>query len=156
MNTGQCVFCDELLDDSDEHIIPACLNGRLRSKNIVCHKCNTVKFGLRLDPVVKKLVNTTLLVLGLENGNAIHSEDPGGTKYLFGKKGKVFHIKPELRKIKLDGKTLISVSGNRKKAIELYAKQVAEFIKQGYTPLRSDIRVVQELHLRFALIVNLK
>jgi len=139
-NTGKCIFCDNPLDNSDEHIIPDCLNGRLRSTKLICHTCNTKKFGRELDPIIKQLFNTTLLVLGLKNANSVHSEDPEGTKYLYSKTGKVSHIKPELTEIKKDGKTYISVNGDKKNAVKYFAKHTAELVKKGYKPLKFDIK----------------
>lgn len=143
-NIENCIFCNASLDNSDEHIIPNCLNGRLRSTKIICHNCNTSKFGAVLDPIVKKLFNTTLLVLGFENANSVHSEDPEGKKYLYTKEGKLSPIRPELTEIKKDGKTYISVNGDDKNAIKYFAKQATEFIKKGYKPIKFDLKKINE------------
>jgi hypothetical protein len=138
-NISNCIFCNNPLDNSDEHIIPDCLNGRLRSTKLICHTCNTKKFGRELDPIVKQLFNTTLLVLGLKNANSVHSEDPEGTKYLYRKTGEVSHIKPELTEVKKDGKTYIIVDGDKKNAVKYFAKHTAELLKMGYKPLKFDV-----------------
>lgn len=139
-----CIFCDNPLDNSDEHIIPDCLNGRLHSTKLICHACNSEKFGRVLDPVVKQLFNTTLLVLGIKNANSVHSEDPEGTKYLYSKTGKVSHIKPELTKIKKDGKTYLIVNGDKKNAIKYFNKQSEELIKKGYKQLKYDYKEIED------------
>lgn len=141
-NISNCIFCDNSLDNSDEHIIPDCLNGRLRSTKLICHSCNTKKFGKNIDPIVKKLFNTTLLVLGLKNANSVHSEDPEGTKYLYSKTGEVFPIKPELTEIKVDGKTYISVYGDKKNSIKYLSKHTADLLKKGYKPIKFDIKEI--------------
>ena len=129
-NIDNCIFCKKPLDNSDEHIIPDCLNGRLHSTKLICHTCNLNKFGRELDPIVKQLFNTTLLVLGLKNANSVYSETPEGIKFLYNKTGKVSHIKPELTEIKKDGKTYINVTGDKKNAVKYFAKQAAELLKK--------------------------
>lgn len=143
-NIDNCIFCKKPLDNSDEHIIPDCLNGRLHSTKLICHACNSVKFGLKVDPIVKQLFNTILLVLGLKNANSAHSEDLEGIKYLYSKTGKVSRIKPELTEIKKDGKTYLSVNGDKKNAVKYFNKRAAELLKKGYKPLKFEIKEIND------------
>lgn len=51
-----CALCDVIIDDtnqSDEHIIPQAIGGRLKVKNFICDPCNN-KLGYRWDGVLAK------------------------------------------------------------------------------------------------------
>jgi hypothetical protein len=107
----------------------------LHSTKIICQDCNTNKFGKKLDPALKRLFNAILLVLGLENANALHSTDPEGNQYLYSIKGSVKKVKPELKEVKKNGKTFISVSGDKKNAIKFFNKHVLKTLKKGLKPI---------------------
>lgn len=141
-NISNCIFCENPLDNSDEHIIPDCLNGRLRSTKLICHTCNTKKFGLKLDPIVKQLFNTTLLFLGYKKANSVYSEDPDGAKYLITKTGSISPIRPKLTEVKKDGKTFINVYGDEKNAVKFFDKHTAELLKKGYKPLKFEVKKI--------------
>jgi hypothetical protein len=155
MNPNNCIFCKKPLNDSDEHIIPECLNGKLHSRTLICKDCNN-KYGVSIDASVKKLFNPILLLLGFDNANSVQSKDPDGNKYLYDKKGKVSRIVPELSEIKKDGKTYISVEGDKKSAIKFFEKQTAEKLKQGYKLLKSEVKEISDSTPPLAIEANLE
>lgn len=132
MKFDRCVFCDNILDGSDEHIIPDCLNGTLHSTEIICHNCNTNKFGLKIDPVIKLLFKPILLTLGFDNIKAIHSEAPDGKEYKIMNNGEITPIKPDLVEINSNGKTIISVIGKGKDALKKIEKHKSNLLNKGY------------------------
>lgn len=138
MMRENCIFCNNILDDSDEHVIPDCINGRLRSTNIICRHCNT-KFGTTLEAAVKKLFNSILLILDFDNANGMFSYDPDGTRYLYRNNKTVSTVKPELRIVNKEGKTYVSVEGDKKNVIKFFAKRAKEFLMKGYKPLKFDV-----------------
>jgi len=63
----KCIFCDNSLakeNEPEEHIIPENIGGKLKSRTIVCSKCNN-KFGREIDQILleKFLVIDTYLGL---------------------------------------------------------------------------------------------
>lgn len=134
-----CIFCNNSLDNSDEHIIPDCLNGRLHSKYLICQKCNSDKFGKQLEPAIKKLFNTILIILGFENAKSVYSEDPDGKIFLFSKGGNISQVKPEILVNKRGGKTYLSINGDSKNALKYFEKQANELLKKGHRPLHSCV-----------------
>ena len=134
-----CCFCSKPLDNSDEHIIPQCLNGRLHSRELICSECNSKKFGAALEPPTKTLFNPVLLALKFDNAKSVHAQDPEGKKYLLSKKGSASPIKPELTEVKRDGKTFISVRGDKKNAIKYFEKHAIDLLRKGYKPLKFSV-----------------
>lgn len=63
-----CIFCTKQLDNSDEHIIPQSINGRIHSKRLICQKCNH-DFGTNLDPIIKETFGFLLHVLKIGNNS---------------------------------------------------------------------------------------
>ena len=60
----KCFFCDELLNEKNtsvEHIIPNSIGGRLKSKKILCKRCNS-KLGEKFDSEISKMFNLTMLI----------------------------------------------------------------------------------------------
>jgi len=122
-----CIFCNNPLDGSDEHIIPESVNGRLHSKLLICHNCNSKKFGRNIDPVLAETFKSLLFLLGLKNARPMQLEAPDGRKYLMDQRGKVSQIAPEYSVEKKDGLTYISVTGDVKDTIRKFAKLAAPY-----------------------------
>lgn len=118
----KCLFCDNKLDNSDEHIIPESINGRLHSKQLICHTCNSKKFGTIIDPELKRIFNPLMLTLGFKNANSIQVNDLEGRKYIHSRDGKTTPIRPERTISAKDGKLIISVEGDKKNALKLMEK----------------------------------
>jgi hypothetical protein len=162
----KCIFCNNPLDGSDEHIIPESVNGRLHSKLLICHNCNSNKFGRSIDPVLAEIFKTLLLLLGLKNARPLQLEAPDGRKYIMDHKGKVSQVAPEFSVEKKDGLTYISVSGDFKNTIRKFAKLAAPFWKPGQDannvkltkpednnpPLRAEFKI--EVTDRLILMLN--
>lgn len=128
-----CIFCNNPLDNSDEHVIPDCLNGKLKSTKIICYNCNSKKFGRYIDPEIKKIFNKILFILGFNNASSLLGEDPTGKSYIFTKDGKINQQKPDLKEIKLEGLTILSVEGTDKNAIKYFKKHTEKLLEKGHT-----------------------
>lgn len=140
MNTSdKCLFCDNLLDDSDEHIIPRSINGRLHSKKIICSECNVKRFGSDIDPVLADTFKQIIHLLNLKNARAVYVEDPEGKKYLKGTGNQFKSIKPQVRIKQIDGLTHINISGDEKHVLRLLEKRAKEFIPKGSKPIKLDV-----------------
>ena len=127
----ECIFCENELDSSDEHIILNCLNGRLHSKEIICSECNNF-FGSQLDNVAKKFFNTILLVFEFKNASGEMAENlKGESKFLFQKNLTPKQVKLDVKEIKYGGRRLISVSGNEKDAIKKFEKLTKKLVESG-------------------------
>jgi len=128
----KCIFCGEQNNGSDEHIIPDCVNGRLHSKDLICHDCNSKKFGAKIDPIIKDLFGPLMTIWGFKNGKSFNVQTPDGTEYLLSKDRSTKQVKPTLDIINKDGKTEIIISGDPKNSIRLFEKRQKEFIEKGY------------------------
>ncbi|RNI24063.1 HNH endonuclease [Rufibacter latericius] len=122
-----CIFCHSPLDGSDEHIIPESVNGRLHSKQLICHHCNSKKFGRHLDPVLAETFKTVGHLLGLKKARPLQVQDPSGRKYLMEKSGKVSVVAPEYQVQRKDGFTYINVTGDPKNTLRKFAKLAAPY-----------------------------
>jgi hypothetical protein len=132
-----CIFCNKALDNSDEHIIPQSINGRLHSKQLICKKCNQI-FGERLDPIIKETLRTVLHTLGIGNNSKIEVENEKGKKFLYDSRtSKIEQIVPEFtEEIRPDGKMAISVHGpDSKKTVKALAKHALR--KLGMNALKA-------------------
>lgn len=118
-----CIFCNSLLDGSDEHIIPDSINGQLHTKELICKACNN-KFGIKLDPIIKETLSTVLYVLGIGNVKTLKIEDDNGTAYLIDKIGKIKQIEPDVKTFTIDSKVGISVSGEKNIVPKIFAKKL--------------------------------
>lgn len=84
----QCYYCEELLEESNsstEHIIPNALGGKLKSKKLLCKKCNS-KLGELLDAEITKALRPvmSLLYIPREKGvtsNLTNLQTSSGEKY---------------------------------------------------------------------------
>lgn len=75
------IFCGNPNNGSDERIFPDCINERLHSKEIICHDCNSNKFGVKINPRIKELFGFFMSTCGLNNAQGLH-ETHEGTKSL--------------------------------------------------------------------------
>ncbi|MEH3112610.1 HNH endonuclease [Pedobacter terrae] len=118
-----CIFCAKPLDNSDEHIIPDSLNGRLHTKELICKKCNA-HFGTNLDPILKEALGAQLHFLGFDNAPSLILSDDKGEKYKLDKNGKITGIKVTAEKIEQDGMPGVAVSGQMEQAAKAFAKKM--------------------------------
>jgi HNH endonuclease len=133
-----CLFCDNPLDNSDEHIIPDSLNGKLHSKNIICYTCNSEIFGLKIDPIAKEFFSLVLLALQFKNAPGRTFEDINGDLFLVKKDGKITEIRPKVEKYQ----EYLTVSGPPEDTIKQFAKIARTLEKEG-----KRIKEVQLCHI---------
>lgn len=126
-----CIFCPNPLDNSDEHLIPDSINGRLHSSKIICSSCNN-RFGIFVDPIFKELLNPMLLAFSIKNANGVRAEGLGGEKYNYDKTGKVSPVRDEIIFTERDNQTFIRIQGGTKSALKTIKRQVEKFEKKGY------------------------
>lgn len=136
----KCIFCTNPLDGSDEHIIPQSINGRLHSKEIICHDCNVKKFGANVDTILSQTFSQFIHLLGLKNARTLYVEDPEGRKYAKDKNHKIKPVKPELNIQRKNGLIYVSVTGDEENALKLFEKQREKFQTPGTKPLKLEIK----------------
>ena len=117
-----CIFCSNPLNDSDEHIIPDSVNGRLHSKTLICSACNKL-FGENLDPIIKEALQVVLFALGFDNVKKMRVTDQDGKPYTIDQDGKMQEVAPSIEVFKVGEQTGISVSGEKRTAIRAFAKK---------------------------------
>jgi|GEM_PF-1330877 len=139
MSREKCIFCPNPLDGSDEHILPQSINGRLHSKEIICHDCN-VRFGAKVDPVFAETFFQFIHLLGLKNAKTIYVEDPQGKKYTKDKDHKVKPVKPEMTIQRKNGLIYVHIEGDEKNALKLLEKQKKKLQPAGGDPIKLEIK----------------
>src|ERR1700741_3189546 len=92
--------------ETDEHIIINAAGGRLKSKELICARCNT-EFGEEIDSELAKQLNNlaNLLMIKRQRGEPqpiVGHKEPTGEKYILDRGGKPKHGKPTFLK-KTDG-----------------------------------------------------
>jgi len=117
-----CIFCTNVLNGSDEHIIPDSVNGRLHTRELICSDCNQ-KFGNKLDPVIKESLQFVLFALGIGNVKKMQVKDQDGKAYLVDQAGNMKHVAPEVEVFKIGDQTGISVTGEKNVAVRAFAKK---------------------------------
>lgn len=96
-----CYNCSKPLvadDVSIEHIIPQSIGGRLKSKSLLCVRCNST-FGSSIDKAVEKCYESLIALLALDRERSDrlpvlkNLQTPSGTLYRLvdGKKAEVMH-----------------------------------------------------------------
>lgn len=131
MDAPFCIFCKSPLDNSDEHIIPQSVNGTLHSTNLICHDCNSNFFGRKVDPVIKKLLNPLLVVLGWENASSLQGKDIDGGQYVISKGVKARPVRPVKEEKDFGKGKLISIKGDPKNTLKMFQKEAQKFKEQG-------------------------
>ena len=135
-----CFFCSSDLDNSDEHIILDCLNGKLHSRRIICSKCNNF-FGAQLDNVAKTFFNPVLLVLGFKNAASSIAENlSGDDDFLYKNDGKIIYRKPRVFERKINGKTLLSIIGDKKNALKYFERYAKKLKDKGFKVIATEGR----------------
>jgi hypothetical protein len=119
----KCTFCPNPIDDSDEHIIPNALNGRLHSKRIICSSCNKL-FGENLEPAITNLFKPIIHILDLKNARALQATDSEGNKYIL-KNLKTKPVKPFINFKRKGDEIHFSISGEKKQIEDYLLKRSA-------------------------------
>lgn len=125
-----CIFCESKLDGSPEHIIPASLNGRLQTKQLICAKCNN-KFGIQLDPIIKESLQTLLYLLDVGKNKKLKISDQEGKEYIIDRAGTINPVETEVKMFKVGDKIRISVSGEKLQAAKAFAKKAVRTFKNN-------------------------
>lgn len=95
MGRTHCIFCNEKLNGSREHIIPDCINGRITSNQIICSSCNKL-FSQNIDKEIRIQLNPILFMMGFKNSNQVQFISNDNKKYLLNRKFGLQPIKPEI------------------------------------------------------------
>lgn len=134
----KCIFCNNSLDNSDEHIIPSSINGRLHSKKLICSNCNSVIFGTKIDPVLSELFKSLIHILGLKNARGMLAEDEKGNKYLIDKNKNIKALKPEVKVQRKNDGIHFSIQGDKKQVLDyLHKKAKRKKTNKKFVPLIS-------------------
>jgi hypothetical protein len=137
----QCYACDcEIVKEnaSVEHILLNSCGGRLKSKKLLCKKCNS-ELGERYDAELAKQLNhfANILLIKREKGKPQPTEainDRTGETYSIGEDGRPRLSKPEIVEEKKDEMVQLSVKANNAK--ELY--KILKGLKRKYPQLDID------------------
>lgn len=122
---NRCIVCEEVIsnsNDSEEHIIPNSIGGRLKTKGFICSECNS-QSGTRWDAALSKQLNPMCLFFRIkrERGkppSQIFTTDDG-KEILLHHDGSFTFSKPSIEE---------EVSGT-KLTIRIQARTVSEYKK---------------------------
>ncbi len=126
---NNCIFCNNILDNSDEHIIPKSINGKLHSKEIICSICNSSIFGKNVDPVLSKIFKTVIHALNLKSSKALEAVDEYGNKYLISKNGQTHLQKAEIKFKRGKDGIEFNVNGDKKELFKYFEQRLKRFDK---------------------------
>ena len=135
-----CIFCQKELDGSDEHIIPDSLNGRMHSKKIICHDCNSNVFGKHVDPIGKEFFNPLLVAFQFKNARSIYVYDANGEHFVHDRQGNIKMVKPKVVKTKVANQTKLEVTGDPVNAIKKFKKEAENIEKHGKKRIKAEIK----------------
>lgn len=128
-----CYVCDTELttvNETDEHIIINAAGGRLKSKNLICSKCNS-DFGETIDSILAKQLNNlaNMLMVKRHRGEPqpiIGDKQSTGEKYILEVGGKPKMTKPTIDKTVEGDKTSISITARSEKELREILKGIAK------------------------------
>ena len=131
---NNCYLCKQVFskeNESVEHIIPNSIGGRLKSKKLLCKKCNS-KLGTEYDSEVSKMFNASMIISGVkkDNNKNLSKEkfyDRNFNNMPFEFERNKTGIKINFNQI-IRNKDSISVSGN-KKFVEEKKKEISKKIQ---------------------------
>lgn len=120
----KCYVCDTeitTVNETDEHIIINAAGGRLKSKNLICSKCNS-DFGETIDSILAKQLNNlaNMLMVKRHRGEPqpiIGDKQSTGEKYILEVGGKPKMTKPTIDKTVDGDKTNISITARSEKEL---------------------------------------
>lgn len=130
---GTCYNCDEILNvhnTSDEHILLNAVGGRLKSKSLLCKKCNS-EFGSNCDSKLADqfLFLTSHLQIKKHRGdiNSIKGgKTASGEDYNIINGSKPIMPKPVFEKIEVDGKINYKIQARDEAEMRLILKGIAK------------------------------
>jgi HNH endonuclease len=140
-----CYVCNIEINSSnktDEHIIINAAGGRLKSKKLVCVKCNS-NFGDKIDSELAKQLNllSNFLMVKRHTGEAqpVIGTKASGKKYLLTLGGDAKLHKPQIKKTIEEDKVQLSISARSEKELKK--------ILTGFTKKHPDINVKESMNL---------
>jgi len=127
---------------SIEHILLNACGGRLKSKKLLCKKCNS-ELGTRYDAELAKQLNhfSNILLIKREKGKPQPTKainDKTGEIYSIGDDGRPRFIKPEIREEKNGNMIKLSVRANNSKELH----KILKGLKRKYPKL--DIEAIMQ------------
>ena len=152
----KCVFCGQEFDKlSDEHIIPNCICGRLKSKKLLCTTCNTElgnNIDLAFDGVYNDIINKFAIKRERGESNpSIAVEEKTGKVYQYLHDGSYEFAKPHIEVEDKDENTFllkIEANPNSKKDVKIaVARQIYESreeLKKKGIDYKSKIKEIQK------------
>lgn len=129
----KCYVCDNDItpaNETDEHIIINAAGGRLKSKELICSKCNS-EFGEKIDSVLAKQLNNlaNMLMVKRHRGEPqpiIGEKKSTGEKYILDVGGKPKLSKPTIIKTTDGDKINISITARSEKELREILKGIAK------------------------------
>lgn len=120
----KCYICDKEIttaNEADEHILLNAAGGRLKSKELICNKCNS-DFGETIDGILAKQLNnlSNMLMVKRHRGEPqpiIGEKQSTGEKYIFEVGGKPKITKPTIGKTVSGNNTNISITARSEKEL---------------------------------------
>jgi hypothetical protein len=129
----KCYVCDIVIttgNETDEHIIINAAGGRLKSKELICKKCNT-DFGETIDGILAKQLNSmaNMLMVKRHRGEPqpiLGEKESTGEKYLLDVGGKPKLTKPKINKTVVGDKTNISITARSEEELRKILTGIAK------------------------------
>lgn len=152
----KCVFCGQEFDKlSEEHIIPNCICGRLKSKKLLCKDCNSGlgdSIDLAFDGVYNDIINKFAIKRERGESNpSIAVEEKTGKVYQYLHDGSYEFAKPHIEVEDKDENTFllkIEANPNSKKDVKIaVARQIYESreeLKKKGIDYKSKIKEIQK------------
>lgn len=156
---GTCIFCHRQIsssNDSREHIIPNCIGGKLKTKRLVCKKCNS-ELGQTLDKEFCDSLHFMALISRIEKERGelkpIKGIGEDGLEYILDKNLQPKLARPDVKYLD-NGECSVTVSnkGTARKIIKgIYKKykgkeptqEEIEEILKGSTPILKESPTLQ-------------
>lgn len=129
----KCYICDIDIttdNETDEHIIINAVGGRLKSKKLICKKCNS-DFGETIDGILAKQLNSmaNMLMVKRHRGEPqpiLGEKVSTGEKYLLDVGGKPKLSKPTINKTVDREKTNISITARSEEELKKFLTGIAK------------------------------
>lgn len=145
----KCYCCKEELNNknsSEEHILLNSIGGKLKSKDLLCKKCNS-KFGEKNDSELSKQLLFLSTFLNIQRERGDHPTLKGATT----KSGEEIHLlsggipsysKPTVETIADNNKIVINIRARNEKEL----KQIAKGLAKKYRQVSADDIITMATH----------
>jgi len=126
-----CYVCDIEINnenETNEHIIPNAIGGRLKSKELICKECNS-KFGNEIDAALasqlKVLSNIFMIKRHRGTPLPIILKDSNEKEYVLQPNGQMEFPKPNVEKTSQGDKVIFSITARDEKELKNILKGIA-------------------------------